>query len=380
MRSLKEHGMSVVIGETADGIAQPVFYDLHTQIWNNKPPGVLVTGAPGSGKTYFTLMMTAISAIQGKKTIVLDPKGDFLALEKIQDDIGKVTFWNLSSPKRKGILDPFYMSDDPGTTEGLVATVIEMLMGNSFETSDNSIISPVIRDVLESDVPSLQSVVDMLSKERNKRARTIATTLEMISRLPFAGLCFAPGNKRRKANIGSGTTVITMVGMDLPSTDVPKDNKERLSSTVLFLITDYIRRLMNSDQKMPPKSLIIDEAWAVISTPAGADAIKQAALLGRSKNLSLMLVTQNNQHLDKLDVENTIATRFAFRAERTEATSIIQKMDLTENEGFEERVMDLDTGQCLMMDFRKRVATVQIRNHRRHWDRAFETNPLKSST
>jgi type IV secretory pathway VirB4 component len=372
-------GMSMVIGETTGGVEQPVFFDTHTQIWNNRPPGILVTGAPGSGKTYFTLMMTAISAIQGKRTIVLDPKGDFLALRDIQDDVGKINFWNMSNKNKSGILDPFYMSDDPGVTEGLVASVIEMFMGDSFEVADNAIISPVIRDVLESEVPSLQAVVDMLGKQRNERARAISYTMQMISRLPFAHLCFAPGNKRRKPQLGDGTTVITLVGMKLPSNDKPKENEERLASTIFFLITDYIMRLMNDDEKMPPKTLIIDEAWVLFNTPAGAKAIEQVALLGRSKNLALMLVTQNNKHIKNLDIENTITTRFAFRSEQREAESLVNDMGLPSGEGFEDKIVDLENGECMMMDYTKRVATVQIKNHRVSWGEAFENNPLLRS-
>ena len=41
---------SMYIGHTTRGIAQPVLFDTHTQIYNNNPPTTLITGAPGSGK------------------------------------------------------------------------------------------------------------------------------------------------------------------------------------------------------------------------------------------------------------------------------------------------------------------------------------------
>ena len=65
------------VGETSQGTPQPVFFDAHTQIFNDRPPGCLITGEPGSGKSYLAMILATISAIVGKTTIVLDPKGDF---------------------------------------------------------------------------------------------------------------------------------------------------------------------------------------------------------------------------------------------------------------------------------------------------------------
>lgn len=369
---------SMFIGETSQGIPQPVFFDPHTQIFNDKPPGCLITGQPGSGKSYLAMTLTAMSAIIGKTTIVLDPKGDFISLMNLKQDIGSFNLWNLSDKRRRGILDPFRMAADPGDQLDLAITLIEIFTGG-LTGEERTALAPIIKDVIQEDNPSLAKVVQELRGSQRPAARDLGTTLDLIQNLPLAGLCFAPsGAVMEKVSIDEGLTVVTLVGMDMPK-EGGKDNKSRLSTGILFLLTDYIRRLMMSDASRNPKTLVIDEAWAILQTPAGAQVVKEVALLGRSKNLAMILVTQNNSHLKHLDIENTISTRFAFASSGKEADSIISDMRLPRGEGFEGLITTLNKGECLMKDWSNRYSSVQISSWRNDWDVAFKNNPLEKA-
>lgn len=376
------YSTSMFIGTTTQGIPLPVFFDTHTPIFNNNPPGILITGQPGSGKSFLAMTLTAICAIIGKVTIVLDPKGDFLSLLEIKDDIGDINFWNLADRKQKGILDPFYMADDKGEQLDLVISVVDMFLGG-LTPSQLTVLSPIIKDVQDSPVPSLLAVGEALQTSPNSEARDLGTHLDLIRRLPFADLCFAPGSKKRKnIKFDSGVTVVTMIGLELSpetesNTSQANANKKRLSATIFFLLTDFIRRIMYNDNSSRPKTLIIDEAWAVLSTPAGAECVKSVARLGRSKKLAMILVTQNNSDLEKMQIENTITTRFAFKTDMVEAVDIIRGMQLPGDEGFESTLTDLNTGECLFKDFMGRYSTIQISDWRSRWTNAFETNPLE---
>lgn len=366
------------IGETSQGIPMPVFFDTHTPIFNNKPPGILITGQPGSGKSFLAMTLATISAILGKTTIVLDPKGDFIALMSLREEIGDLNLWNLSDPKKKGMLDPFYMSTDRGEQLDMVITVIEMLVGG-LTPAQKTVLSPVVKDVIDSDVPSLMAVVDALNMSPKDTARELGTHLDLVRRLPFAHLCFAPGNRRRPTlNLDSGITVVTMVGMELTpaSKGGTESNASRLSSTIFFLVTDFIRRIMHNEHSPNPKTLIIDEAWAVLASPAGANCIKSVARLGRSKKLAMVLVTQNNADLAELGIDNTITTRFAFRTDSGEAEDIVEGMNLPGEEGFESLLTNLGQGECLMKDWQGRYSTVAVSSWKQDWKSAFETNPL----
>lgn len=370
------YGSSMFIGVSGEGVPSPVFFDTHTCVFNNHPPGTLITGAPGSGKTYLALTLTAMSAMLGKTTVALDPKGDFLSLINLQKDIGKVNVWNLDRGV-PGMLDPFYMAEKKEDKLNLAMNVIDIFV-QGLREDQTGVLAPIIMDELdEEEVPTLYNVVDRLKSSDKEIAYNLGQNLDYLRKSPFAKLCFAPGNKKRKPiSIDNGLTVITLLGLQLPGADGPTDRQELLASGILYLLTDFIRRIMKNDESRNPKTVIIDEAHAIVATPAGARCIKDMALLGRSKGLALLLITQNNSHLAHLDIENTISTRFAFRTDRKEAENIIAHMELPGDENVEETLINFERGQCLMKDDLKRYSTVEISSWREDWTAAFDNNPL----
>lgn len=373
------YSTSALIATTTGGLEMPVFYDPHTQIYNSKPPASVITGSPGSGKTFLALTLTAISTIMGKTTIVLDPKGDFLSLMNIKEDIGSFELWNLMDNRNKGILDPFNMANTESETLSLVLETIELFMGG---LSDDQLtaLSPIVQDVMAEKTPSLARVVSMLRSSRNKIASNMGYRLDMISKMNFAKLCFAPASRvTSKVKLSGGLTVITLLGLNLPTTpEEAKDSNEgRLASGIFFLLTDFIRRVMEDDTSVKPKTLVIDEAWAVISSKAGAQTIKKVSLLGRSKDIAMILVTQSPKHLEGLDIESTIKTRFAFNTSKNEARKIIEDMNLPIDEGFENIITNLERGECLMQDWRDKYSTIKITSWKKDWAAAFATNPLQ---
>lgn len=373
---------SMYIGHTTGGVPSPVFFDTHTPIFNNKPPGTVITGAPGSGKTFFALTLTTMSRMLGKTTIVLDPKGDFISLVNLKDELGDFNLWDLSDDRQKGgLLDPFYMAEDKSDKLNLAVNVIDIFVGG-LRDEELTVLSPVIKDVIDDPNPSLTKVVEELRGSRRQVARDLGAKLNLLKDLKSSKLCFAPAPKNRRAvNIDKGLTVITLAGLNLPKTpEEAKENSGRLITGLLYLLTDFIRRVMDNSKNVSPKTLIIDEAWVLLSTPHGARVIESTALLGRSKGLSLVLITQNNSHLENLKIDNTISTRFAFRSDRKEAKDIVKDMGLPENENYEDVIVDLSNGECLMHDWMGRYSRVQISLWKKDWKEAFDTNPLKNLT
>lgn len=375
---------SMFIGQTSGGVPQPVFYNSHAATYNNKPGGTLITGSPGSGKTYLALTLSCLGSLLGQSTVILDPKGDFAALYHLQHQIGKVNLIHLGSVTQSrgappGIIDPFNMSDDPGEVESLVMSVIDLFCGGLTDPQLTAL-GPIVRDVQKMPNPSLQKVVDELRGSRKEVARDLGSKLGLISRQSAAKLCFSPGNKRvSNLSVDKGVTIFTLVGIELPTS--PEDARAtvggRLVTGILFLVTDFIRRMMNNDASPRPKSVVVDEASFVLATRQGAEVVKSLALMGRSKHLSVVLITQSMAHLNHLDIANTITTRFAFNTDATEAKTIIKAMDLPENEDFETVLTQLDNGECLMKDWQGRVSKVAISSWRRDWSEAFNTNPYE---
>lgn len=371
------YSTSLYLGETTRGRACPVFFDLHTPIFNNEPPGCLITGAPGSGKTFLGLTLAAQSAILGKTTVILDPKGDFLSLIPLREDIGRFAVWDLSKGK-PGLLDPFYMASSVEDKLTLAIDTIDIFVGG-LERRELAVLSPIIKDIIASPNPSMLKVVDKLRSSEKEDAQHLGTQLELIRSMKFAKLCFAPGTgERASASVTKGLTVITLAGLPRPTAANVADmtRQERLGAGIMFLLTDFIRRIMNDDTSENPKTVIIDEAHAVIASAAGSRVISEIALLGRSRSLALLLITQNNSHLSNLNIENTISTRIAMKSDTKEAESIIAAMNLPQHEGFEEIIVNLNKGEALMKDYLNRYATIQVSNWRPDWNEAFSSNPL----
>lgn len=374
------YGASMFIGTTTRGVERPVFFDTQTPPFNNLPPGIIVTGNPGTGKTFLGLTITTLACIAGKTTVVIDPKGDFLSLVNLREDVGPLSVWNLTDKtgaSKAGLLDPMYMADNVSDKLSLTVSVIDIFVGG-LSDDQMTVLSPILKDVIDGPNPSMQKIVDELRGSVKSEARNLGTKLDLIKNMNYAKLCFAPGNAARKSvNINDGLTIVTLAGMPLPRTeDEAKSNQGRLATGLMFLLTDFIRRIMENDESGQPKLLVIDEARFVLSNSYGASIVESVALMGRSKNIALLLMSQSNSHFEHLNIETTISTRFAFKSSVTEGNSIVKDMGLPKDEGFGELISKLNKGECLMQDFRGRYSTVQISDWNKKWADAFNSNPL----
>lgn len=377
--SIMKYASSMFVAETMSGVPSPVFWDPHTSIYNRGKPVTTITGAPGQGKTYGGQLITTLSALQGKTTIVIDYKGDMLKIVPLRDELGvPVTIWNMADKSQKGILDPFSLSDSPGEQLSMAIQVIDLFVGG-LTREDRQAISPILKDLLEEGGANMVKAVTKLRSSQNPVARTIGSELEVIKALEYSSLCFYGGLKRKTPPrlIDGGVTIATLAGMALPSTpEEAKDTQDgRLASGILYLLTDYIRRILASDDMSRPKTFIIDEAWSILSTPAGLKIVKAVALLGRSKNLAMVLITQSPEHLAEANIKNTIGTRFSFGASKEEAEVLVDDMDLPKGEGFERLIASLPPYVCMMSDYKGDYGLIKFSDWRSDWLEVFSTNP-----
>lgn len=384
-RNKPKYSTSMLIGKTASGVINPVFFDLHTPILNNKPPGCIVTGAPGSGKTYASQLLVTMSAILGKTVIVLDIKGDFMNLRAIQEEIKAPTRF-IDIGRKKGALDPFAIGDDEGDKLGLALQIISILVGG-ISKHQRLMISPIIRDLINTPGASMKDLINKLLRMDDGEVMALGGDLKNISILPYANLFFAPGGSvKSKIDYTEGITVFPLMGLDMPTeSEVDRgivgasgDNiKHNLSSAIIFTLTDLIRRMMKKDTDAP-KVLMIDEAWALTSNEHGRKCIKEISLLGRSKNVAMILASQKNTHFESLDFDSTISTRFCFNTSLSEAEFLVREMQLPENEGFESILTSLETGTCLMRDWDKGYAVIEIIVTNPGWHYVFRSDPEKA--
>jgi hypothetical protein len=372
--------MGPYLGYTLGRSQEPVFYSAHSAIAKNNPPGLVITGSPGGGKSFTAFTITYQMALQGIWTIYIDPKCDALPIGNLPG-MENTNIFDLRASGSNGMLDPFGITNDPSEQVSLAFETIGLLLGgmNKITAAQNIQLSQVLKQVSQEPAPTLNKVVDRLLESNNEEAKGLGATLDLIRDLQFARLCFS--NEKTKATLSpdKGLTIVTLLGLDLPSSVTPPEsysNANRLAVAVMYLLASFTRQLMLNLNKSHPKAIVIDEAWAITSTPQGAKLIFEVARMGRSLNTGLVLVSQNAGDFLGEGVTNSIATKMAFRAKQPEeVTNILAFLNLEDHEGNRELIRELGNGQCLMQDSDGRTAIMQVDSWSEEMRIAFDTNP-----
>jgi hypothetical protein len=226
------------IGYTTSRVREPVFMSVHSAIAKNNPPGLVITGSPGGGKSFTAFTLTYQMALQGIWTIYIDPKGDALPMASLPG-MEEAKLFDLRKGN-DGMLDPFAIGQTKAEKVGLALETIGLLMGGMTKISaaQNVQLSQVLKKVSDGANPSLNKVVNMLLDSNDMDAKGLGATLDLIRGLPFARLCFGEGGGATLTP-DKGLTIITLLGLDLPSSVTPPESySNRPIKVLLPLSTD----------------------------------------------------------------------------------------------------------------------------------------------
>lgn len=389
-------GISFPIGESLLGLPYPVFYDPHFAIGENKAPVSLVTGTPGSGKTFFGLWCATQASIANKTVFILDPKVDFKNLKTVSDRglCGPVQIWELLNESKEvdisnyGVLDPMIMSDNISENVVMTMDVIRQLIEGELSNKQKTALTPIVQDIAnDKKTASFNLVIDTLLRNRDDDIRGLGFELRAILDLEMSKLLIRPkGTTPKRMNISRGTTVATLLGIKLPEPGVlPSSYKadERVSVVIMWLLTNLVLQMMKSVPKIKQKMLIIDEAWAIMANEQGSRMMESVSLLGRSLNMASLFITQSPNHLRRgessPDLDNSISTRFAFRnTSDSDNRETVRSMRLPPEENWEVVIPQLEVGRCLMQDSRDNLGIVKIVAPD-DLAEAFNTNPTETT-
>src|ERR1700749_4730655 len=174
----------------------------------------------------------------------------------------------------------------------------------------------------------------------------------------LARLCFSPsGNQQVDAE--GWTTVFPLGGLTLPDTAISRDDysyEQRLSVALLYLVSQFARRLLNGMDRRLPKAVFLDEAWAIPSPPQGAKLIPEVSRMGRSRNTALIMVSQNAGDLLNEQVTNCISSVFAFRSsERVEVSNVMALLGGEASAEHKAVLRGLGNGECIFRDLEGRA-------------------------
>lgn len=229
--------------------------------------------------------------------------------------------------------------------------------------------------------PSLGKVVTHLEESADPASMNLGAVLRSMSEMKLARLCFSPSGGQG-IDAAGWTTVFTLAGLTMPDVAVKRDDysyEQRLSVALLYLVSQFARRLLNGMDRRVPKAIILDEAWAITSTPQGAKLIPEVSRMGRSRNTALILVSQNAGDLLNEQVTNCISGVFAFRSsERAEVANVMALLGIEPSDEHKAALRGLSNGECIFRDLDSRAGRIGIdliSDELRQW---LDTNPTRA--
>ncbi|QFY12722.1 ATPase [Nonomuraea phyllanthi] len=365
------------IGESVGRARSIVHFDPLVAATRNRPTAIAITGEPGGGKTTLALLMIYQMALRGVTVAVIDPKGDAESLVRLLDKRGRKARVIPLGSAAPGLLDPFSFGDDIAAKKTMATETLRLLLPRMSEERESAMIQAVAAVSNQPD-PSLGKVVDFLEQADDPASKNLGAVLRSMSEMRLARLCFDPSGGDQIDTEG-WTTVFTLGGLTLPDVATTRDDysyEQRLSVALLYLVSQFARRLMNGLDRRAPKAIFLDEAWAITSTPEGAKLVPEVSRMGRSRNTALVLVSQNAGDLLNEQVTNCLSSVFAFRStERVEVDHVMSLLGVEPSEEHKAVLRSLGNGECVFRDLDGRAGRIGVDLISEELLRWLDTNP-----
>jgi hypothetical protein len=180
----------IYLGYVPAAAGRPVRFDPTEAPRTARPPGVLLAGTPGSGKTVGGEAIAYGGAARGSLVVTFDPKPDH-NLEGVPELEGEVEVLELSGdPRNQGKLDPLVIGLPELREELASSYLIELLRDppSSWEVA----VDRAVRDAVRAGEQSLLYVIARLRDGDSAAAREAGEALEVLSDFGLARLGFAP--------------------------------------------------------------------------------------------------------------------------------------------------------------------------------------------
>ncbi|MEO3782460.1 ATP-binding protein [Actinocorallia sp. B10E7] len=367
------------IGETLGRARSIVHFDPLVAAARNRPTAIAITGEPGGGKTTLALLLIYQMALRGVTIAAIDPKGDAEALVELLKARGRKARTLPLGSAAPGLLDPFGFGDDMAAKKTMATETLRLLLPRMSEERESAMIQAV-GAVANGERPSLGKVVDHLEAAEDAASKNLGAVLRSMSEMRLASLCFDPYGGERIDTEG-WTTVFTLGGLTLPDVAINREDysyEQRLSVALMYLVSQFARRLMHGLDRRLPKAIFLDEAWAITSTPEGAKLVPEVSRMGRSRNTALILVSQNAGDLLNEQVTNCLSSVFSFRSsERGEVGNVMALLGVEASDEHKGVLRNLGNGECIFRDLDGRAGRVGVDLISEELLRWLDTNPTR---
>ncbi len=286
----------------------PVFFNsfIGPPVLTNQHMGVIATA--GAGKTTLVRLLAARSAVQGVRTLVLDPEGDYAALCKMAGG----NYIRLVGGTPSG-LNPFDIDPLDGVVNvaekvadlrGLIRVMVEGSEA-SLGPEENVVVEDALReeygargitedpDSLYVEAGGLQGNAYRVGKVK-KAMPTLSSFWERLRQKGAERVCLLlkPYLRGNSLGIFDCETAIDLGGSPFIVFDLFKLEENFLRPFAMHVVLNAVwENWVKKDRN--PKRLICDEAWIFLKHRDTMAFLENMARRARKRNCSLCVVTQN---------------------------------------------------------------------------------------
>jgi hypothetical protein len=353
---------------------------------------ILHIGGNGNGKSTTDNKLLVQTAERGRRAIKYDPTGATQKLLQLPSVQGHTHHFDVSSARRgtvvPTVLVPTPQRRDYDSDEDHVAAVDAALAERTTLTIDS--LAGLLHPQMLADNSSIHGIIEgAVVKEgceygQNpwdyvraiKGGATKGLRYELHAALSAAAMQAAavmfPAQSapevRYQAQMDQLLTVVTAKNYTAPPPNLARSawsREDLLADTILKLVARYTQRAMYLDRD--PKYISLDELRMFGgSANSGSGLIR---FLTRAENdtrkwgTGLSLQMQHAKHAAALSetISNVLGAAFLYGHESYEAaTDTLKTVNLPVNQGLENGLLDLESGEVLLVDFIRRTGKVKV--------------------
>lgn len=375
-------------------VDKPVYFTPFLAPLQDRSAACFFMGTLGGGKSFNSNLITYTTIMQGAKALIIDPKAErgmwADELPELRDHLTTTTL--TSKDEDKGKLDPFNIyRDDPKTAGELARNILVELYKIESKSPTDVILAEVINKVQNGIKtksgkvlpPSMELVYKMLQRvpetdEYCKAARALSRLMKATKKIGMASLLFGTG-REKGLSFNAKVNILQIDGLDMPEPTLKKEEyteAQTLSTVLMIPISSFAKKFASRDKE--PKTILLDESWALRQTNEGKNLFNFLARAGRSLNCCTIFIGHSVEDVDDKGLKAAITFKFCFKVNTSEeAIASLKFMELEVTDDNIETLMKMPNGQALFKDLEGNVDILKFDAVKDHIKFAFNTNPDK---
>ncbi|HLC92476.1 MAG TPA: DUF87 domain-containing protein [archaeon] len=293
----------------------------------------LILGTSGGGKSVTAKLFILRNLLRGVKTIIIDPQGEYAELTERHG--GQLIEINRDSDT---IINPFdLMGAELGEKTISLMDLFKIMCGELTEVQKNILDKAVHKvyqkkgivhnnpETWQKEPPIMEDIYNEILTEKKTATRQERMTYEALEnrlRIYVHG-SFAFINKQTNLDLTNDLICFNIANM--PS---------QIKPVMMYLIMDFVHKKMQKDKER--KTLIIDEAWALLRFAEHSKSIFELIKTARKFGLGLLIITQEVEDLLSSGAGKTILAntswKYLSRQEPAAIAELAEKFHLNAEE------------------------------------------------